>query len=71
MYENKPWYLSRTVWGVLIMVFTILLGRFGYVITPEVQEGVVSLALDVVAVVSGGVALWGRVIATKRLGVNG
>ena len=67
MFEDKAWYLSRTVWAVLVMMATVLLSRFGYVITPEIQEGIVSLALDCVAVVSGIVALWGRVVATKKL----
>lgn len=67
MFEEKQWYLSRTVWAVLVMMATVLLGRFGYVITPEIQEGIVSLSLDVVAVLSGALALWGRVAATKQL----
>jgi uncharacterized protein (DUF697 family) len=67
MFEDKPWFLSRTVWAVLVMLVTVLLSRFGYVITPEIQEGIVSLALDVVAVGSGIVALWGRIVATKKL----
>jgi len=67
MFEDKPWYLSRTVWAVLVMMATVLLSRFGYVITPEIQEGIVAIALDSVAVVSGIVALWGRIVATKKL----
>ena len=67
MFEEKQWYLSRTVWAVLVMMATVLLGRFGYVITPEIQEGIVSLSLDVVAVLSGALALWGRVASTKQL----
>jgi len=67
MFEEKQWFLSRTVWAVLVMMATVLLGRFGYVITPEIQEGIVSLSLDVVAVLSGALALWGRVAATKQL----
>jgi len=67
MLDQKQWWMSKTVWGVVVMMATVLLSRFGYVITPEIQEGIVAIALDAVAVVSGIVALWGRIVATKKL----
>jgi len=38
MIEDKPWYLSRTVWAGLVALFLSLVGAFGLV-SEAVDQG--------------------------------
>jgi hypothetical protein len=63
----KPWYLSRTIWGVLVALAAQLLARWGYELTPALQGDIVSTILDLVSAGGAGLAVFGRVKASKRL----
>lgn len=59
---------SRTIWGVIVSVLAGLLSKYGYEVTPELQDSLITSALDVVSVAGGLFAAYGRVKATKRIG---
>ena len=61
---EKPWYLSRAVWGALVTIGAAIAGLFGV----SFDEGAVTEAvLQVVAAIGGLTALWGRIVASTRL----
>jgi hypothetical protein len=67
MEQNKPWYLSKTVWGGLVAVGASALGFFGYSVDAGTQDQL-SDALVMGATAIGGVlAIYGRVKATKKI----
>ena len=67
--NTKPIWASRTVWGVVILLAATALRSFGIAdLSPETQEEAVTWILDAVTVAGGGLALYGRVTASQRLG---
>lgn len=67
--NSKPIWASRTVWGVVVLLVATALRSFGVAdLSPELQEQTVSLILDAVTVAGGGLALYGRVTATQKIG---
>ena len=67
MSGTKAWYESKGVWGGVVAVAVIVMGVFGYTITPEDQEKVV-LALTAIGAAAGSiVSVVGRYKATKRI----
>lgn len=69
MFDNiKPWYLSRTIIGVLVSVLAKSLTVWGYHLSPDLQGEIVTLALTAVGFAGDGLAVWGRVKATKAIG---
>lgn len=65
MDEAKSLLASKTVWAGLIGVAASL---FGLTMGAEDQAGLADLAVQIVTAVSGLVAIYGRVKATKRIG---
>lgn len=64
---GKPWYASKGVWGGLITLIAMVLGVFGYQLSPEETEQTV-LALTAVGTAIGSlVGIYGRVKAKERL----
>ena len=39
--ENKSWYLSKTIWGAVIMLIALILNQFGIVVSAEEQASIV------------------------------
>lgn len=66
--DNKAWYLSRGVWGSVVVILAMLLKSFGHEISPDLQGAMVDNAIAVVTVIGGVIALVGRVKATKTIG---
>ena len=65
----KPWFYSRTIWGVIVMAAAGAAQQFGLaVVTPEAQSAVVDWIINVVGVGAAGVAIWGRVAANRKIG---
>lgn len=64
--ENKPWYLSKTVWGAVFAVIGL--------IAPKVAAGLGSedvlldIVSNVVALAGSVLAVYGRVTATTTIG---
>lgn len=68
MYENKPWYLSKTVWGSLIAVGAAVAAGFGVIVDAGTQDEIAGYAVAIAGAVGGLVAVWGRVKAEKKIG---
>ncbi|WP_187970210.1 hypothetical protein [Aquibium microcysteis] len=68
MTEQKPWYLSRTVWASIVTIATTLGGVLGLPIAGLDNSAATDTILQVAAAISGVVALWGRIVATSRIG---
>jgi len=68
MTDMKSILASKTVWGGLIAIAAALLGMFGYTVTPSDQVAVVDAIAAVAAAVGGAIAIFGRIVATKRIG---
>lgn len=66
--ETKSVWSSKAVWGGLIAVVASVLGIWGYSVTPADQASIVELLTSVAAAIGGGIAIWGRVVASKKIG---
>ena len=68
MEENKPWYISKTVWGGLIAVGAAVAGSFGVDIDAGTQSEIVDYIVVGVGAIGGLVAIIGRLQANKKIG---
>lgn len=67
MLDNKPWYLSRTVWAGLVTLVLSLAGVFGFG-SDTVDQGELSeLLLQLATAVAGLITILGRVAANSRI----
>lgn len=67
----KNFFASKTIWGALTALASIspsLLALIGYNVTPEDASGAIA-AIQAIGVSLGSlVAIYGRVVATKKIG---
>jgi len=72
MNGEKKWYQSKGVWGSIIVVLVMLLRMFGHEETAgqieAESEGITQWALEVVGLVAGLLAFWGRITADSKIG---
>lgn len=66
--DTKPWYLSKGVVGGAVAVLASIAGLFHYSIAPADQAQLVELITGLGALVGGGVAIVGRIAASKKIG---
>jgi len=66
--DIKPWYLSRTIIGILVSILAKGLAVWGYQISPDLLGDIVTLALTLVSFGGDALAIFGRVRATKAIG---
>ncbi len=66
---SKPWYLSRTIIGILIMVLGDILRRAGVadLLDADIQE-IADLVMMAIEGGGAGLAIWGRLAARKAIG---
>lgn len=67
MYDNKPWYASKTILGGMIALVAGAAGAFGIAISPEDQEMITQGVLAVGSAIGGLLAIYGRIRATGRI----
>ena len=67
MEETKKWYESKGVLGGFVTILVIILGAFGYTISPEDQKVIIAAVSAIVATGSSLVGVYGRVKATKKI----
>ncbi len=67
MIEDKPWYLSRTVWAGLVALFISLAGAFGLVSETVDQGALTDILLQLATAIAGLIAVFGRIGATSRI----
>lgn len=64
---NKAWWASKTIWGGLITLLSVVLSVLGYQMTTEDQEILVAAITAIMGSVGGLLAIWGRVKASKPI----
>lgn len=68
MEEVKSVLASKTVWGGILAVLAAVAGFLGYTVTPADQVALMEIGAAVVGAVGGVLAIYGRIVATKRIG---
>lgn len=64
MIDEKPWYLSKTIWGSLVAVGAALASTVGLSIDGESQLAISEAILQVVAAAGALFSIYGRLSAT-------
>ena len=67
MTDQKQWWMSKTVWGVIVMLISSALASTGIPLTPELQGTIVDLIMQAITVGGGALAVYGRVTAKTSL----
>ena len=65
MIEEKPWYLSRTIWGSLIAVAAALGSILGISLDQAIQTELVDIVVQLAGAAGALVAIYGRLAATE------
>ncbi len=69
--DTKKWYLSKGVWGSLIVVIVIVLRVVGQPEVATVIEGesetISTWIFDLATIVGAVIALYGRIKASKEI----
>ncbi len=68
MDNTKAWYKSKTVMSSLVTVLASLIGLAGIVIEPAMQATITNTLLGMTTVVTGVLAIYGRVTANTKVG---
>lgn len=68
---TKALWQSRTIIGLVIAGAAMLLDRWGYRLSPELQGEIVDLVMTVGEIGGLVLATWGRIAATKPIKVTG
>jgi len=67
--QTKPWWQSRTVLGVIVMAVSGVAAQTGIAeVTAADQAAIVDWLLNAVGIGAAGFAIWGRIIANRRIG---
>ena len=68
---TKPWYLSKSIIGALIVIVATVLGLLGQQSTADAvtaeSAGVSEVITSVIALIGAVVAIYGRVKASAKL----
>jgi hypothetical protein len=67
MTDIKPWYLSKTVWASLVTILTALAGLAGVPVAGIDNAALTDTILQGVTALSGLMAIFGRVTATRQI----
>ena len=65
MVEEKPWYLSKTIWGSLVSVAAALAAAFGVAADAHSQQAIAEAAVQLAGAAGALVAIYGRLTATR------
>ena len=60
MEQTKPWYLSKTVWGILIAFVGFIANQFFGSVIPDVSS-------EIVEIIGMAIALIGRFKASSKI----
>lgn len=64
MVDEKPWFMSKTIWSSLIAVAAALVASLGINIDGGTQNAIADSAVQLVAALSSIFAIYGRLSAT-------
>lgn len=68
--NTKSILTSKTIWGALLALLPALLSLFGLDTLPGFQEQASAVVEQVITLVGGALAIYGRIVATKQLVVT-
>lgn len=68
MLDEKLWWQSRTIWGVIVSALAKLAALAHYEISDENQAGLVEVVMLGVSFVGDALAWYARVKATRVIG---
>lgn len=66
MDETKPWWQSRTIWGSIAVLLVLVIK----LIKPDAEvtdTELLDVIMATVGIVGSIMAIWGRIVAQKRL----
>ena len=67
MEGTKSIFASKTFWGGILAVASGVLGFFGYTLSPDDQQAIISMVTAVSGGIAGLICIWGRVTAKKKI----
>lgn len=67
MSEDKPWYLSRTIWAGLVALFLSLAGAFGFISDAVDHGALTDVMLQLATAIAGLITIFGRLGAISRI----
>ena len=65
MVDEKPWYLSKTIWGSLIAVAAALSATLGIPLDSATQAQLSDIVVQMVGAAGALIAIYGRLTATE------
>ena len=69
--EEKPWYLSKTIWASILVVVVSALAIFGRSEEATVVEaeasGIADWIVQMITLVFGAIAFYGRLTAKTKI----
>jgi hypothetical protein len=65
--DEKPWYLSRTIWASLVTILAAVAGMGGLAIETTDQSLLTDSILQIVTAIAGLVGIYGRLRATTMI----
>jgi len=65
--DTKPWWRSKGVIGGTVAMVLPILAAFGIGGLADQGETITQLVMQIAAAVAGAIAVYGRVVATKKL----
>ena len=68
MSDVKSLFASKTFWGAFVAMIAGALSLFGYQLGAGDQAELIEAASGIAATTGGLVAIYGRVVASKRIG---
>ena len=68
MNDTKAWYQSKSVWGSIITIGSMVAAIVGTPITPADQQMLITLTTTAAGSVGALVSLVGRLVAKDRIG---
>ncbi|MAY60931.1 MAG: hypothetical protein CML29_01855 [Rhizobiales bacterium] len=68
MNETKAWYQSKSVWGSIITIASMVATVAGSPIAPADQQSLITLTTTAAGSVGAIIALVGRLVAKNRIG---
>jgi hypothetical protein len=68
MSEVKSLFSSKTFWGAFVAVLAGALSLFGYELAAADQAELVNAISGIAAAAGGLLAIYGRIVASKRIG---
>jgi hypothetical protein len=71
MSDVKTLFASKTFWGALVAVLAGALSLFGYQLGAADQAELINALSGIAAAAGGLLAIYGRIVASKRIGSGG